>query len=154
MRALPNKPRLTYANVISTVALFVALGGASYAASGGLAPLLETIGDPFLQALGKLALAWTAPIGGDFSGALREALHSLEQLRGQAEPYWTAVAVLTWRIVFAATSFSIRATSSATGMAPTSPSTRSRTATVPAVCSFSPTTSMYGTFSNCASRIL
>jgi hypothetical protein len=38
MRALPNKPCLTYANVISTVALFVALGGASYAASGGLAP--------------------------------------------------------------------------------------------------------------------
>ena len=31
------KPRLTYANVISTVALFVALGGASYAASS-LAP--------------------------------------------------------------------------------------------------------------------
>lgn len=30
--------RLTYANVVATVALFVALGGASYAASGALAP--------------------------------------------------------------------------------------------------------------------
>jgi len=38
MRTVPDKPRLTYANVMSTVALFIALGGASYAASGALAP--------------------------------------------------------------------------------------------------------------------
>lgn len=34
----PRKPRLTYANVVSTVALFAALGGVSYAAAGALAP--------------------------------------------------------------------------------------------------------------------
>lgn len=33
-----ERSRLSYANVISTIALFVALGGASYAASGALAP--------------------------------------------------------------------------------------------------------------------
>jgi hypothetical protein len=65
--------------------------------------LLDTIDDPFLQALGTLALAWTAPIGGDFSDALREALDSLERFRGQAEPYWTAVAVLSAGYMEAAT---------------------------------------------------
>jgi hypothetical protein len=38
MLKLGRKPRLTYANVMSTGALFVALGGVSYAASGALAP--------------------------------------------------------------------------------------------------------------------
>jgi hypothetical protein len=41
---------------------------------------------------------------------------------------------------------------SSTGKTPRSFSLRERTATVPALCSFSPITSMYGTFSNCASR--
>ena len=37
-------------------------------------------------------MAWTSPIAGDFDGALREALVALEELRGQDEPFWTAVA--------------------------------------------------------------
>src|SRR5258708_2307408 len=65
-----------------------------------------------------------------------------------------AAALLTARIRFSRTSSVSRLTSSGTVIAPRSPSTRSRTATVPAVCSLSPTTSMYGTFSSWASRIL
>jgi MalT-like TPR region len=42
-----------------------------------------------------LAIAWTAPIVGDFDGALRWALLSVEHLRAQDEPFWTAVAVAT-----------------------------------------------------------
>jgi ATP/maltotriose-dependent transcriptional regulator MalT len=40
-------------------------------------------------------MAWTSPITGDFDGALREASAGLEQLRGQDEPLWTALAVFT-----------------------------------------------------------
>jgi soluble lytic murein transglycosylase-like protein len=59
-----------------------------------LAPLLTSIQDPYLQALCQLAMAWISPVG-DFDGALRAASVSLEQLRGQDEPFWTALAVVT-----------------------------------------------------------
>jgi ATP/maltotriose-dependent transcriptional regulator MalT len=64
-------------------------------ASQRLAPLLPGIQDPYLHAVSRLAMAWTSPIAGDFDGALRGALASVEQLRGQDEPYWTAVADLS-----------------------------------------------------------
>jgi tetratricopeptide (TPR) repeat protein len=38
-------------------------------------------------------MAWSLPITGDFDGALQAAAHSLEQLRGLDEPFWTALAV-------------------------------------------------------------
>jgi hypothetical protein len=37
-------------------------------------------------------MAWTSPITGDFDGALREASVSPGQLRGQDEPFFTALA--------------------------------------------------------------
>ena len=40
-------------------------------------------------------MAWTSATVGDFDGALQGASVSLEQLRGQDEPFWTAVAVAT-----------------------------------------------------------
>jgi tetratricopeptide (TPR) repeat protein len=64
-----------------------------------LGPLLAGIDDPYQQAVSELAMAWTAPIVGDLDGALRGALASLEQLRGQDEPFWTALAVGTAGIV-------------------------------------------------------
>ena len=64
-------------------------------ASQRLAPLLPGIEDPYLHAMSQLVMAWTAPITGDFDGALRQALASLEELRGQDELYWTAVAALS-----------------------------------------------------------
>jgi predicted ATPase/class 3 adenylate cyclase len=69
------------------------------AARRRLGPLLAGIDDPFLQAVSELAMAWTASVVGDPDGALRGALASLEQLRGQDEPFWTALAVGTAGIV-------------------------------------------------------
>ena len=66
---------------------------AALAARRNLEPLLETIEDPFLHAVGLLAMAWTAPITGDYDGARREASASLAQLHGQDEPFWTAQAL-------------------------------------------------------------
>jgi predicted ATPase len=60
-----------------------------------LAPLLEEIQDPFLHAVAELVMAWSSPLAGDFDGALRQAALSLEQLRGQDEPFWTALAAFT-----------------------------------------------------------
>ena len=65
---------------------------AALAARRNLEPLLETIEDPFLRAVGLLAMAWTSPITGDYDGARQEASASLAQLRGQDEPFWTAQA--------------------------------------------------------------
>jgi predicted ATPase len=65
---------------------------AALAARQRLEPLLDTIEDPFLRALGLMAMAWTSPISGDYDGARREASASLAQLRGQDEPFWTAQA--------------------------------------------------------------
>src|SRR5262245_15036644 len=64
-----------------------------------LAPLLDRIGDPYLRAVSQLVMAWTSGIGDDFDGALRGALASLEQLSGQDEPFWTALAVYTAGLV-------------------------------------------------------
>jgi tetratricopeptide (TPR) repeat protein len=40
-------------------------------------------------------MAWIAPVVNDFDRALREASVSLEQLRDQDEPFWTALAEFT-----------------------------------------------------------
>jgi hypothetical protein len=65
------------------------------AARQRLGPLLAGIDEPYLRAVSELAMAWTAPVDGDLDGALRGALASLAQLRGQDEPFWTALAVGT-----------------------------------------------------------
>ena len=68
---------------------------AELAALRDLAPLLAGIEDPFLHAVSELAIAWALPITGDFEGALREVSASLEELRGQDEPFFTALAAST-----------------------------------------------------------
>jgi predicted ATPase len=68
---------------------------AAVSAHQGLAPLLDEIGDPYLDGLSHLAVAWTSPIVEDFEGALERALDAVELLRGQDEPFWTAVALAT-----------------------------------------------------------
>jgi predicted ATPase/class 3 adenylate cyclase len=64
-----------------------------------LAALLERIQDPYLHAVSQLAMAGTAAVAGDLDGALRGELVALEELRGQDEPYWRTVAVLTAGLV-------------------------------------------------------
>jgi tetratricopeptide (TPR) repeat protein len=64
-----------------------------------LGSLLAGIQDPYLHAVSQLAMAGIAAVVGDLDGALRGELVSLEELRGQDEPYWTTVAVLTAGLV-------------------------------------------------------
>ena len=68
---------------------------ATLAARERLTPLLEAIQDPYLRAVSQLAIAWTSAIVGDLDGAQRETAASLEQLRGQDEPLWTAAALIS-----------------------------------------------------------
>ena len=68
---------------------------AALAARQRLAPLLAGISDPFLHAASQLALAWTLPITGDLDRALRQVTVCLEELRGQDEPFFTAMAAFT-----------------------------------------------------------
>jgi tetratricopeptide (TPR) repeat protein len=65
---------------------------AALAARQGLASLVAGISDSFLRATCQLAMAWTLPITGDYDGALREGAVPLEELRGQDEPVYTAIA--------------------------------------------------------------
>jgi tetratricopeptide (TPR) repeat protein len=68
---------------------------AALSARQRLASLLDGIEDPFLRALSEQALAWSSAITDDLDGALREASVSLDKLRGQDEPFWTASAGIT-----------------------------------------------------------
>jgi tetratricopeptide (TPR) repeat protein len=68
---------------------------AALAARERLAPLLAGIQDPFLHAVSQLVMASISAIAGDFDGARRGALASLERLRAQDEPFWAAVAAST-----------------------------------------------------------
>jgi hypothetical protein len=63
------------------------------AARQRLEPLLAVVNDRFLRAIAQLAIAWSGPITGDFSGALKAAAASLDSLRGQREPFWMALAL-------------------------------------------------------------
>jgi tetratricopeptide (TPR) repeat protein len=76
-------------------ALEVGDDDAAVSAHQGLAPLLDEIGDPYLDSLSHLAVAWTSPIVGDFDGALKRATDALELLRPHDEPFWTAMAFTT-----------------------------------------------------------
>jgi predicted ATPase len=72
---------------------------AALAAREQLAPLLDGIGDPYLRAVSELVMGWTAEVLDDFDGALQGALAALEQLHGQDEPFWTALAAYTAGLV-------------------------------------------------------
>jgi predicted ATPase len=60
-----------------------------------LTALQEVIDDPFMHAVSQLAIAWAAPITGDFDNAFRAASVALDELRSQDEPLWTALAAGT-----------------------------------------------------------
>jgi predicted ATPase len=60
-----------------------------------LVPLLAGLGDPYLHAVCRFAIAGLSALLGDIPGALRVASASLEEFRGQDEPFWTALAAFT-----------------------------------------------------------
>jgi len=68
---------------------------AALAASQRLAPLLAHIDDRYLRAVSGMAMGWASMIAGDPDGAIQQVSVSLEELRGQDEPYWTTTAVLS-----------------------------------------------------------
>jgi predicted ATPase len=69
---------------------------ATLAAAGQrLESLLARISDPYLHAVSLAVMSGIAGVLGDLDGALRTELACLEELRGQDEPYWTTVAILT-----------------------------------------------------------
>jgi predicted ATPase len=60
-----------------------------------LASHLDEVDDPFFTASSRLLIASLSALVADVEGVLREASVALEQLRGQDEPFWTAVAAST-----------------------------------------------------------
>jgi hypothetical protein len=92
--ALDPQPRAELAWAAAVTAVSIGDDAAALAARQRLEPLLAGISDPFLHAAAQLALALTLPFAEDFDGALREATAALQELRGQDEPVYTAIAVL------------------------------------------------------------
>ena len=90
-RAAGGRRRLTAVEVVGE--------DQALAASQRLESLLPGIRDPYLHVVSQLAMAGISSVVGDFDGALRTELACLEELRGQDEPYWTTVAVLTVGLV-------------------------------------------------------
>jgi predicted ATPase len=73
---------------------------ATPATSQRLESLLASIrDDPYLRVVCQMAMAGIAAVAGDLDGALRRELACLEELRGQDEPYWTTVAIITCGLV-------------------------------------------------------
>jgi tetratricopeptide (TPR) repeat protein len=73
---------------------------ATPATSQRLESLLAKIrDDPYLHTVSQMAMVGIATVVGDFDGALRRELACLEELRGQDEPYWTTVALVTCGLV-------------------------------------------------------
>jgi tetratricopeptide (TPR) repeat protein len=90
--ALDARARAELAWVAAVLAVDTGDDTAALAARQRLAPLLPGIRDLFLHAVSQLVMAWALPITGDLDGALREVAASLEELRGQDEPVFTAIA--------------------------------------------------------------
>jgi predicted ATPase len=68
---------------------------AALAARDRLRSLLKTIREPYLHAASQVAMAITSAIANDLDDALREAAAGLSELRGQDEPFWTAMALVS-----------------------------------------------------------
>jgi predicted ATPase len=83
----------------ATIAVEVVGQDQALAASQRLESLLPGVRDPYLHVVSQLAMAGISFVVGDFESALRTELAGLEELRGQDEPYWTTVAVLTVGLV-------------------------------------------------------
>jgi predicted ATPase len=89
---LDPQARAELAWVAAVLAVDTGDDTAAVVARQRLAPLLPGIQDPFLHAVSQLVMAWALPITGDLDGALQEVAASLEELRGQDEPVFTAIA--------------------------------------------------------------
>jgi predicted ATPase len=93
--ALGPQARAELAWTETVTALEVGDDSTARAARQQLAALRDVIDDPFLHAVSQLAIAWATPLTGDYYGALLAASAALDELHGQDEPLWTALAAGT-----------------------------------------------------------
>jgi predicted ATPase len=93
--ALHPQARAELVWTAAVIALEAGDDAAALAARERLATLLDRIEDPYLQAVSELAMSWTSALVPDLDRALWEASASLERLRGQDEPLWTAASLVT-----------------------------------------------------------
>jgi len=93
--SLDSQAQAELASTAAVMANEVGDDAAELAARRRLESLLAEIQDPLLHAVGQLVMAWTSPTTGDFDGALKEVSASLAELRGQDEPFFTAMAAFT-----------------------------------------------------------
>jgi predicted ATPase len=68
---------------------------AALAARDRLRSLLNTIREPYLHAASQVAMAITSGVADELDDAVREAAAGLSELRGQDEPFWTAMALVS-----------------------------------------------------------
>jgi predicted ATPase len=68
---------------------------AALAARDRLRSLLKTIREPYLHAASQVAMAITSGVADDLDDAVRDAAAGLSELRGQDEPFWTAMALVS-----------------------------------------------------------
>jgi tetratricopeptide (TPR) repeat protein len=93
--SLNPKAQAELLSTAAVIALEASDDAAALAIRQRLAPLLDGIDDPYLQAVSYLVNSWTSFVVNDFDRAVREASVSLEKLRGQDEPLWTGLALLS-----------------------------------------------------------
>jgi len=82
--------RAELAWIAAAAAVEMGEDAALVAARERLAPLLDGIEEPLLHAVSLLTVASLTAVLGDRDEALRAALASLAELRGQDEPFWIA----------------------------------------------------------------
>jgi predicted ATPase len=68
---------------------------AALAARDRLRSLLNTIRDPYLHAASQVAMAIASAVADELDDAMRQAAGGLSELRGQDEPFWTAMALVS-----------------------------------------------------------
>ena len=79
----------------AVIALEASDDATARAARDRLTPLLDKIEDSYLRAVSELVSSWASYVLNEFDRSLREASGSLEKLRVQDEPLWTAVGLLS-----------------------------------------------------------
>jgi predicted ATPase len=87
----PARVKLLLADVVTAREVDDAAAAAS---RDRLGSLLEAVDEPYLHAVGELAVGTTSAVIDDPQRALHEEATALRELRGQDEPFWTSLALI------------------------------------------------------------
>ena len=99
---LPTADRVELLGTALVSALEVSDAPAARATRDRLVALLDDVGDPYLEGVSHLLVAWAAGLDPDLDGAWSGARTALARLRGLDEPMWTGLALVTAASVAAA----------------------------------------------------